>query len=90
MVGSVLAHECVILMPDPGQLYGLGHKSALITGAGSGLGQAIAETFAARGACVHVLDIDPGKARSIVDRLFDEQRSCSSDDLLGCERLSGV
>ena len=69
MVGSVLAPECVILMPDPGQLFGLGDKSALITGAGSGIGQAIAATFAARGACVHVLDIDPRKARNTVDRI---------------------
>ena len=45
MVGSVLAPECVILMPDPGQLFGLGDKSALITGAGSGIGQAIAATL---------------------------------------------
>jgi 2-keto-3-deoxy-L-fuconate dehydrogenase len=69
MVGTVLVPECVILMPDAGQLLGLGHKSALITGAGSGIGQAIAETFAARGAYVHVLDIDPGKARNTVDRI---------------------
>ena len=68
MVGSILAPECVILMPDSGQLFGLGHKSALITGAGSGIFEAIAETFAARGAAVHVLDIDPGKARNTVDR----------------------
>ena len=62
MVGSVLAPTCVILMPDPGQLFGLGHKSALITGAGSGIGQAIASTFAARGACIHILVNSVGMA----------------------------
>jgi NAD(P)-dependent dehydrogenase (short-subunit alcohol dehydrogenase family) len=78
MVGSVLAPECVIVMPDADQLLGLDHKSALITGAGSGIDQAIAETFAARGACVHVLAIDPGKARNIVDRITASGRKAAA------------
>ncbi len=33
-------------------------KLAVLTGGGSGIGQAIARTFAARGAAVHILDVD--------------------------------
>ena len=38
------------------QAFRLEGKTALVTGAGSGIGQAIAATFAAHGATVHILD----------------------------------
>ncbi|HWF54532.1 MAG TPA: SDR family oxidoreductase [Solirubrobacteraceae bacterium] len=44
-------------------------KRALITGAGRGLGLAIAELFAQRGARVAIADIDAGTAQAAADRL---------------------
>lgn len=44
----------------------LENKTAIITGAGSGIGKAIAELFAAEGAYVHILDMDQKGAASVV------------------------
>jgi NAD(P)-dependent dehydrogenase (short-subunit alcohol dehydrogenase family) len=41
-------------------------KTAVITGAGSGIGRAIARKFAASGASVHVLDLNLADAESVV------------------------
>ena len=45
----------------PGKLQ---HKTALITGAGRGIGRAIAECFAREGARVAIADMDPDAARA--------------------------
>ncbi|MBK8285703.1 MAG: SDR family NAD(P)-dependent oxidoreductase [Ahniella sp.] len=45
------------------------NKRALITGAGSGLGLALAKQFAAAGHAIAVADLDPGRAQAAVETL---------------------
>jgi 2-keto-3-deoxy-L-fuconate dehydrogenase len=44
----------------------LDHKTALVTGGGSGIGRAISETFAAAGASVAILDLDEAAAQETI------------------------
>ncbi|MFF2371551.1 SDR family NAD(P)-dependent oxidoreductase [Agromyces sp. NPDC058110] len=49
--------------------YDVGDRSAIVTGAGSGLGRATALLLAANGASVLVNDVDPDKANAVVDEI---------------------
>jgi NAD(P)-dependent dehydrogenase (short-subunit alcohol dehydrogenase family) len=53
-------------MPSPPDL---SQQSILITGAGRGLGQSMAERLASHGAYVAVLDLDAGNARTVAERI---------------------
>jgi 3-oxoacyl-[acyl-carrier protein] reductase len=50
---------------------GLDGRVALITGAGAGIGAAVAERMAAEGATVAVVDRDPDAARSVASAISD-------------------
>ncbi len=50
-------------------MFSLVEKTALVTGAGSGIGQAIAKLFAQQGAFVWVVDRDPVAGRATVDAI---------------------
>ena len=52
--------------------FSLHNKGALITGGGSGIGKAIAATFAQQGAFVHILDYDLKSAQETADQ-FNQQ-----------------
>jgi NAD(P)-dependent dehydrogenase (short-subunit alcohol dehydrogenase family) len=49
--------------------FSLNNKSAIITGGGSGIGKAIAETFSQQGAHVHILDYDLQSASEVVEAI---------------------
>jgi 7-alpha-hydroxysteroid dehydrogenase len=57
-------------MYDP-NAFRLDGAVALITGAGAGIGRAIAETFAAAGAAVAVTDRDPSAAKTAAENIID-------------------
>jgi len=57
----------------------LNHKTALVTGAGRGIGAAVARAFIAEGATVFITDIDPGAARSLARELGDHARAVRLD-----------
>ena len=50
-------------------MFRLDHKTALITGGGSGIGKAIATLFAQQGATVYILDLDEKNASQLADEL---------------------
>lgn len=60
--------------------FSLAGKTAVVTGAGSGIGAAIAEAFAAKGATVALLDMNLSAARDMADSLSGHAFACDVTD----------
>ena len=77
-------------------MFTLHNKTAAVTGAASGIGKAIAELFARRGATVHLLDRDAEKAEVIATALRAEgcsaqSHACDVADLANVQAIfSGI
>jgi NAD(P)-dependent dehydrogenase (short-subunit alcohol dehydrogenase family) len=67
-----------------------GMRTAVVTGAGSGLGRAIAADLVERGYRVHVTDVDAGAADRVAAELGGEARSSGLDvrDEVSCRALA--
>lgn len=74
---------------DPESMFDLDGKTAIVTGAASGLGRAIAIGFAARGAVVVCADIDEAGARETVEAADGDAIAAAVDvtDAESLERL---
>lgn len=58
-------------------MFSLSGKTAVITGAGSGIGEAIARTFAKQGAHVEILDVDEAGAARVTSGIIESGGSAA-------------
>src|SRR5260370_40804844 len=65
-------------------MFSLDGKAAVVTGGASGIGQAVAEIFAAHGACIHILDLNETQAESVAGKDRDPTRKAEKHRCGGC------
>lgn len=58
-------------------MFSLNNKTAVITGGGSGIGQAIAVLFARQGAVVHIIELSEEAGETTKNRIFTEGGTCT-------------
>lgn len=68
VVSLYLLHKVFLTI----SMFSLQHKTAVITGAGSGIGKAIAQLLARQGATVHVLDLNETAAQQTANEILAE------------------
>lgn len=66
-------------LSERAQMKRLEGRRAIVTGAGSGIGRAIAQRFASEGACVLVADVDEAAAATVASELAGEAASYTVD-----------
>ena len=87
----------LISAPNPnrsrnGGEFRLDGKAAIVTGAGSGIGRAIALKFASNGAAVHILDLSEKDAHSVETEIKQADAECYSHlcDVTDQSQVSGT
>jgi NAD(P)-dependent dehydrogenase (short-subunit alcohol dehydrogenase family) len=71
-------------------MFSLQQKSAVITGAGSGIGKAIAETFAKAGATVHLIDLNADALAQTVKDIGGERAFAYPCNVVSQKEVDGI
>jgi NAD(P)-dependent dehydrogenase (short-subunit alcohol dehydrogenase family) len=73
-------------------LFSLKDKEAVVTGAGSGIGRAVAHLLAQQGARVHVTDINEGQAQEVVNEIEKEGGAATAQvaDVSNQQQVAGL
>jgi len=75
--------------------FSLKNKNVLVTGGGSGIGRAVSMVFAAQGARVHILELNPDNAKDTLAEIkknngLAESHECNVADQKGVNKVVGA